>query len=145
MNRHPGSGEGPPHGARGALAATLALLLVHPAGLAAACGEGAPGHAHAMSAAPVPAPAIAPESAAANAPAAQPASATASAAPATTAPAPAFYDPDSGIELIGKPAPPWLFQRWVRGGPYTLAQLRGKVVLMRFWTEQCRFCETTLP
>jgi hypothetical protein len=55
------------------------------------------------------------------------------------------YDPDSGVELIGKPAPPWLFQRWVRGGPLTQEQLRGRVVLMRFFTEKCRFCEATLP
>lgn len=55
------------------------------------------------------------------------------------------YNPDSGAELIGRPAPPWLFQRWVRGGPLTLEQLRGKVVLMRFWTEECRFCAATLP
>ena len=56
-----------------------------------------------------------------------------------------FYDPDSGVELIGRPAPPWRFQRWVRGGPLTQEQLRGKVVLMRFWTEDCRFCTATLP
>jgi peroxiredoxin len=55
------------------------------------------------------------------------------------------YDPDSGAELIGHPAPPWRFQRWVRGGPLTLDSLRGKVVLMRFWTEDCRFCAETLP
>lgn len=54
-------------------------------------------------------------------------------------------DPDSGVELLGQPAPPWRFQRWVRGGPLTLPGLRGKVVLFRFWTEHCRFCETTLP
>ncbi|MFI5370505.1 MAG: TlpA family protein disulfide reductase [Candidatus Eisenbacteria bacterium] len=55
------------------------------------------------------------------------------------------YDPDSGAEWIGRPAPPWLFQRWVRGGPLTLQGLRGKVVLVRFWTEECRFCAETLP
>jgi thiol-disulfide isomerase/thioredoxin len=54
-------------------------------------------------------------------------------------------DPDSGIELIGRPAPAWHFDRWVRGGPLKLADLRGKVVLVRFWTEKCRFCEMTLP
>jgi thiol-disulfide isomerase/thioredoxin len=54
-------------------------------------------------------------------------------------------DPDSGIELIGRPAPPWRFTRWVRGGPLSQRELRGKVVLMRFWTEDCRFCEATLP
>ncbi len=57
----------------------------------------------------------------------------------------AAHDPDSGVELIGKPAPPWLFQRWVRGGPLTLDGLRGRVVLMRFFTDHCRFCEETLP
>jgi thiol-disulfide isomerase/thioredoxin len=54
-------------------------------------------------------------------------------------------DPDSGAELIGTPAPRWAFDRWVRGGPLALDQLRGKVVLVRWWTEGCRFCESTLP
>jgi thiol-disulfide isomerase/thioredoxin len=54
-------------------------------------------------------------------------------------------DPDSGAELIGTPAPAWSFTRWVRGGPYTLASLRGKVVLIRFWNENCHFCAATLP
>ena len=54
-------------------------------------------------------------------------------------------DPDSGAELIGTPAPDWSFTRWVRGGPYRLADLRGRVVLVRFWNENCRFCAATLP
>jgi len=54
-------------------------------------------------------------------------------------------DPDSGAELIGTPAPPWAFDRWVRGGPLSLDKLRGKVVLVRWWTEGCHFCESTLP
>src|SRR5258706_10509764 len=54
-------------------------------------------------------------------------------------------DPDSGAELIGSPAPDWTFTRWVRGGPYRLADLRGRVVLIRFWNENCRFCAATLP
>jgi thiol-disulfide isomerase/thioredoxin len=54
-------------------------------------------------------------------------------------------DPDSGAELIGTPAPDWSFTRWVRGGPYTLADLRGRVVLIRFWNENCHFCAATLP
>jgi glutathione peroxidase-family protein len=53
-------------------------------------------------------------------------------------------DPDSGLELIGKPAPPWSFTRWV-GAPMTLEGLRGKVVLMRWWNVGCHFCESTLP
>jgi hypothetical protein len=54
-------------------------------------------------------------------------------------------DPDSGTDMIGRPAPAWSFDRWLRTPPLTLAGLRGKVVLLRWWTEGCRFCETTLP
>src|SRR5262245_34978171 len=54
-------------------------------------------------------------------------------------------DPDSGAELIGKPAPEWAFTRWVRGPAMTLHDLHGKVVLVRWWTEGCHFCRTTLP
>jgi len=57
----------------------------------------------------------------------------------------ADHDPDSGAELIGTPAPDWEFDRWIRGGPHTLQDLRGKVVVLRWWTEQCRFCRNTLP
>ena len=53
-------------------------------------------------------------------------------------------DPDSGAELVGRPAPAWSFTRWI-GSPRTLAGLRGKVVLLRWWTEGCHFCATTLP
>jgi peroxiredoxin len=58
--------------------------------------------------------------------------------------APPSDDPDSGVELLGKPAPPWSFTRWV-GTPLSLQKLRGKVVLMRWWNLDCRFCEATLP
>ena len=53
-------------------------------------------------------------------------------------------DPDSGAELLGKPAPAWSFTRWV-GPPLSQQKLRGKVVLMRWWNLDCRFCEATLP
>ena len=54
-------------------------------------------------------------------------------------------DPDSGVELIGRPAPSWSFTRWVRGPARSLTDFRGKVVLVRWWTEGCHFCRTTLP
>ena len=54
-------------------------------------------------------------------------------------------DPDSGAELLGRPAPDWAFTRWVRGSPHALADYRGKVVLVRWWTEGCHFCKATLP
>ncbi|HTO92454.1 MAG TPA: redoxin domain-containing protein [Candidatus Sulfotelmatobacter sp.] len=53
-------------------------------------------------------------------------------------------DPDSGAELIGRPAPSWSFTRWV-GAPLSLEKLRGKVVLMRWWNVDCHYCEATLP
>lgn len=54
-------------------------------------------------------------------------------------------DFDSGKEMIGRPAPEWAFTRWAHGGPLAIGDLRGRVVLMRFWTEHCRFCRATLP
>ena len=54
-------------------------------------------------------------------------------------------DPDSGDEWLGQPAPAWAFDRWVRGGPKSLDRLRGRVVLVRWWNEDCHFCEETLP
>ena len=53
-------------------------------------------------------------------------------------------DPDSGAELLGTPAPDWSFTRWI-GAPLSLAELRGRVVLFRWWTENCHFCAATLP
>jgi thiol-disulfide isomerase/thioredoxin len=53
-------------------------------------------------------------------------------------------DPDSGIELLNTPAPDWTFTRWI-GHPLSLEGLRGKVVLVRWWTEGCHFCANTLP
>lgn len=71
----------------------------------------------------------------------EPGPAVASAAPAAAS----ANDPDSGAELLGEPAPEWAFTRWVRGGPLPVSSLRGRVVLVRFWTENCHFCQTTLP
>lgn len=66
-------------------------------------------------------------------------------APSLAPPAGAADDADSGADLVGRPAPEWSFTRWVRGRERTLRDLRGKVVLVRWWTEGCHFCRTTLP
>ena len=63
----------------------------------------------------------------------------------SSAPIAAQDDPDSGAEMIGKPAPEWTFTRWVRGPQHSLRDLRGKVVLVRWWTEGCHYCRSTLP
>ncbi|TMQ51807.1 MAG: redoxin domain-containing protein [Candidatus Eisenbacteria bacterium] len=67
------------------------------------------------------------------------------AAPPGRRPQAATTGPDSGAELIGRPAPRWTFDRWIGTEPMTLEKLRGKVVLLRWWTEGCHFCSTTLP
>lgn len=54
-------------------------------------------------------------------------------------------NPDSGAELLGRPAPSWTFDRWLRTKPLSLSRMRGKVVLVRWWTTGCHFCEATLP
>jgi peroxiredoxin len=38
-------------------------------------------------------------------------------------------------EMIGMPAPAWLHQGWVNSDPIALQDLRGKVVLIRFFNE----------
>ena len=48
--------------------------------------------------------------------------------------------------VVGRPAPELPALEWVQGGPQTLAGLRGKVVLIRFFTDrQCPFCSATAP
>jgi len=54
-------------------------------------------------------------------------------------------DSNAGAEWIGRPAPRWSFDRWIRTRPLSLASLRGKVVLLRWWTEGCPYCAATLP
>jgi len=51
-----------------------------------------------------------------------------------------------GSSLIGKPSPDWANDRWVQGGPLRLADLRGKVVLVRFFMDaDCPYCRGTAP
>ena len=50
-----------------------------------------------------------------------------------------------GAERIGRPAPAWSFERWIRTAPLSLDALRGKVVLIRWWTDGCHYCAATLP
>ena len=52
---------------------------------------------------------------------------------------------DSPADLIGKPARAWTFTRWVDTAPFTLQGLRGKVVLVRWFSPECHYCMNTLP
>ena len=47
--------------------------------------------------------------------------------------------------LIGKRAPEWEPDAWLRGGPVKLADLKDKVVLVRFFTNTCPFCAASMP
>ena len=51
-----------------------------------------------------------------------------------------------GDELIGKPAPGWELATWFNSKPLALEDLRGKVVLVRwFMSPECPFCSATAP
>ena len=59
---------------------------------------------------------------------------------------PAVSAAKEGSELIGKPAPGWALERWFNSQPLALADLRGKVVLVRwFMSPECPFCSATAP
>lgn len=66
------------------------------------------------------------------------------AAPASAAPmSPA--EADSPASVLDLPARPWSFDRWIRTQPLTQQDLRGKLVLLRWFTEECHYCQGTLP
>jgi glutathione peroxidase-family protein len=52
---------------------------------------------------------------------------------------------DSPADVLDRPARAWTFDRWVDSQPLTLASLRGKVVLMRWFNTGCKYCGNTLP
>ena len=52
----------------------------------------------------------------------------------------------NGEELIGTPARPWRAEHWINSPPLQLSDLRGRVVLLRFWTApDCPYCSATAP
>lgn len=53
--------------------------------------------------------------------------------------------PREGAELLGTRAPEWETDLWINSDPLKLSELRGQVVLVRFWTDTCPFCEASAP
>src|SRR4051812_40663947 len=53
--------------------------------------------------------------------------------------------PTDGQELVGKAPGEWEATHWLNSPPLSLASLRGKVVLARWWTADCPFCEASAP
>ena len=52
----------------------------------------------------------------------------------------------NGVELIGTAAPEWEASDWIGSPPLTLASLRGKVVLVRwFMSTDCPYCTASAP
>lgn len=52
----------------------------------------------------------------------------------------------SGDGLIGTRAPEWSAgPEWANSKPLRLEDLRGRVVVVRFWTDTCPYCEASLP
>lgn len=52
---------------------------------------------------------------------------------------------DRWKKVIGTKAPEWSGLKWVNSEPLSLADLKGKVVLIRWWLETCPYCQATAP
>ena len=52
---------------------------------------------------------------------------------------------NSGAELIGTKALGWDGVEWLNTEPIHLDDLRGKVVLVRWWTDSCPYCTRSAP
>ncbi len=50
-----------------------------------------------------------------------------------------------GDDRIGRPAPALQLKHWLNSAPLDVAALRGKVVLVRWWTDGCDLCVATAP
>lgn len=55
------------------------------------------------------------------------------------------WEPQEGSELIGTVAPPLSGLEWLNTKQLRDEDLRGKVVLIRFWLIGCPYCERTAP
>ena len=52
----------------------------------------------------------------------------------------------AGSELTGTPAPEWQNQHWLNSTPLKFSDLKGKVVLVRFFMESaCPMCRASAP
>lgn len=54
-------------------------------------------------------------------------------------------DRSAGSDRIGVQAPPFAFEAWLGTEPLTLDALKGRVVLVRWWTDTCPFCASSAP
>ncbi|KAA5548362.1 peroxiredoxin family protein [Adhaeribacter rhizoryzae] len=57
----------------------------------------------------------------------------------------AALDRSAGDDRIGVAAPPFQFNAWLNSEPLSLEDLKGRVVLIRWWTDTCPFCASSAP
>ena len=55
------------------------------------------------------------------------------------------WKPKEGLELIGTKAPSFEGLNWLNTEPLNIEDLKGKVILIRFWLVGCPLCEHTAP
>src|SRR5579884_4396369 len=49
-------------------------------------------------------------------------------------------DRNAGQDRVGIPAPPLQIDEWLNSKPLSIEDLRGHVVLVRWWTDTCPLC-----
>lgn len=54
-------------------------------------------------------------------------------------------DRTAGDDRIGVDAPPFKFDGWLNSEPLTLEDLKGQVVLVRWFTDTCPYCASSAP
>lgn len=57
----------------------------------------------------------------------------------------AFAAPRTGADMVGAPAPALRLRQWIHSPPLDIADLKGSVVLIRWWTDTCELCAATAP
>lgn len=53
--------------------------------------------------------------------------------------------PADGHGPMGLPAPVLGLEHWLNSAPLEVSDLKGKVVLVRWWTDACPYCEASAP